>query len=302
MNLPDSLKRNRANRGFTDYDESIDYSKYIKYLYKLEVEVFSYCNRKCWFCPNSFVDRMSTNNYMPERTYLDLLEELRDHSFRGIISYSRYNEPFADDIIFTRMEQAKKIIPKVHLHANTNGDYLNKDKLLLAEKSGLKSLKIMLYGTSDDPSKQYTREEVLKVLEKTNRRCELKLKTVEDKTHKMTWVSQVGKMEVNVVAIDFKISGTDRGGTLDSLKREVRTRPCGMPMVDTFIDWNGNVMPCCNVRSDIKEHEWYIQGNINERSLVDCLFNKQACDFRQEMLTYAPKKGACSTCKTGRLN
>ena len=286
-------------KGFTHYDESIDYSEYIKLFRLIEVEVFSFCNRKCWFCPNSFIDRKSTNNYMPEETYLNLLKELEKNSFSGKISYCRYNEPFADDVIFTRIKQAKEIIPKTHLHTNTNGDYLNREKLLLAEKSGLRSMKIMLYGPSDDPSKEYTKEEVLRVLEKTNKRCQLKLKLAEDKPDKMRWTSRVGKMNINVVGRDFKVNGSDRGGALNSLKRKARTKPCMIPLQDTHIDWNGNAMPCCNVRSDIKEHEWYIQGNINERSLTDCLFNKHACDFRKEMLTHDPKKGACSTCDFG---
>ena len=38
----------------------------------IEIEIFSYCNRKCWFCPNSFVDRISHNHLMPEEKYLEI--------------------------------------------------------------------------------------------------------------------------------------------------------------------------------------------------------------------------------------
>ena len=31
----------------------------------VEIEVFSYCNRRCWFCPNATIDRISKNIYMP---------------------------------------------------------------------------------------------------------------------------------------------------------------------------------------------------------------------------------------------
>ena len=44
----------------------------------IEIETFSYCNRKCWFCPNSFVDRISDNKIMPEEVYLDLLSQLSE--------------------------------------------------------------------------------------------------------------------------------------------------------------------------------------------------------------------------------
>ena len=42
----------------------------------IEIELFSYCNRKCWFCPNSTIDRLSTNIVMEESDYLDILSQL----------------------------------------------------------------------------------------------------------------------------------------------------------------------------------------------------------------------------------
>ena len=55
-------------------------------------------------------------------------------------------------------------------------------------------------------------------------------------------------------------------------------------------------MPCCNLRSDIKEHESYILGNVNTQSLVSCLTNNHACSFREEMKKHGEKTGACKTC------
>ena len=36
----------------------------------VEVEVHSYCNRVCWFCPNSFIDRKTKTYYLNENLYL----------------------------------------------------------------------------------------------------------------------------------------------------------------------------------------------------------------------------------------
>ena len=47
----------------------------------IEIEVFSYCNRKCWFCPNSFIDRRTENLIMPEEKYLNILQQLKDMNF-----------------------------------------------------------------------------------------------------------------------------------------------------------------------------------------------------------------------------
>ena len=62
-----------------------------KNLKMIEIETFSYCNRKCWFCPNSFIDRISDNKIMPEDVYLDLIDQLAEVDYSGEITYSRYN-------------------------------------------------------------------------------------------------------------------------------------------------------------------------------------------------------------------
>ena len=62
----------------------------------VEVEVFSYCNRRCWFCPNSLIDRQSKTEYMSEELYLHILDQLAGADYRHMISYSRYNEPLAE--------------------------------------------------------------------------------------------------------------------------------------------------------------------------------------------------------------
>ena len=275
----------------THYREETDYSKYLKLFDLVQVEPFSFCNRTCWFCPNSFIDRRSTNNLMPEETYLKLLNELSEHDYSSRIDFGRYNEPFADDIIFKRIEQAAEIVPKSMPHTNTNGDYLNHEKIIEAEKSGLRTMFIQLY-----PSKEYSKEETLRVYEKTQKRCKLDMKMTIDELDWTQWDGSVGKMTILMYGRDFKTNGYDRGGTIESLKGKRRTDPCYAPLHSIYIDWNGSVMPCCHLRSDRKEHEEYIIGNINDSSLIDCLFNDHACSFRKEMITTELKKGACATC------
>ena len=61
----------------------------------IEIETFSYCNRKCWFCPNSTIDRHSGSTAMPEEMYLSIINQLSEIDYSGEITYSRYNEPLA---------------------------------------------------------------------------------------------------------------------------------------------------------------------------------------------------------------
>lgn len=64
---------------------------------KVEIEIQSYCNRKCGWCPNIEIDR-SFYHEMPEHIFLKILKELKDAGFadgegQAMISFSRYNEP-----------------------------------------------------------------------------------------------------------------------------------------------------------------------------------------------------------------
>ena len=257
----------------------------------IEIELFNYCNRTCWFCPNSFLDRKTSKEYMSEETYLRLLQELKENSFTGKISYSRYNEPFADSIFFERLKQAREIFPDGELHTNTNGDYLNPSILKTAEQSGLNSVNIQLY-----PQEEYNRKEIFQVYERLSTKCDISARLVVNRADRLEWHGKLDTMKVKFVGRNFEVNGTDRGGSLDRLRGKIRTKPCFRPSKDIYIDWNGNVMPCCNLRSDYSEHEWYILGNINHTSLVNCLFNDHAKSFREEMLTDCAKKGACRTC------
>src|SRR5262245_6641940 len=92
----------------------------------VEIEIFTYCNRACWFCPNSKIDRRSSNNYMDEALYLRILSELAEIDYCGIVNFNRYNEPLADRVILDRLRQARALLPKATLQTYTNGDYLTR--------------------------------------------------------------------------------------------------------------------------------------------------------------------------------
>lgn len=90
----------------------------------LELELHSYCNRQCDWCPNSYIDRKSTTTFLDNDVFNKLMHELKDKGFNGVISFSRYNEPFSkpkdlEESIFI----INSLLPKVKLVANTNGDY-----------------------------------------------------------------------------------------------------------------------------------------------------------------------------------
>jgi len=125
-----------------------------RYLFKrsierVEIEPFSYCNRVCWFCPNAKIDRRSTNKYMPEDLYLQIMTELSEINYCEQITFSRYNEPLSDRIILTRIRQARELLPRAFLQAHTNGDYLTRSLLDELRDAGLNRLRVQVYLGND---------------------------------------------------------------------------------------------------------------------------------------------------------
>lgn len=240
----------------------------IEMLRVVEIEINGFCNRKCPWCPNSKIDRKK-NNPMPFMTYMKVIRELKKHNFQGTISYSRNNEPFADFRQLRAYTLAAAImLPKVRLVTNTNGDFLTKTKILL---SGIDELSIMDYDC--------------KGMEK----CKQQL---------LDWKATITDVINNVIYADLngvKIAYCtdwpkntvleDKGGFLKkegALKNmefradlALRDYPCVDPAYFLAIDYDGSVMPCCQMRHDNPEHKDFILGNVAKDKIEDILQSKK---------------------------
>ena len=262
-------------------------------LHMVEIEVFSHCNRKCWFCPNSFIDRKSTNVEMPEKDYLKVLKELKNCRFSGTISYSRYNEPLSKEIIYTRLSQARKLLPKATLHTNTNGDYLQKDTIERLKQSGLNSLNIQCYlDEKESFSPELIKEKISQIASRINLEYDEVL-NAQDR-YEVKFRHEI--MDIRCYALNFKSMGTNRGGSVDKINAIDRQAPCFVPFNNLYIDYNGNVMPCCNLRSDNPEHKIFILGNIKKDSLKNIFSNKKLCTMRKMLSVYGKKMYPCNEC------
>ncbi|MGL4948808.1 MAG: SPASM domain-containing protein, partial [Anaeroplasmataceae bacterium] len=72
----------------------------------------------------------------------------------------------------------------------------------------------------------------------------------------------------------------NRGGAIDVNNVQTRTYSCNEPSHFIAIDYNVNVMPCCNLRSDFCKHEKYVLGNLNKDKMKDIVLS----DFRRQFL------------------
>ena len=264
----------------------------------LEIEVFSFCNRKCWFCSNAHIDRHSQNIRMLESLYSKIISNLKEISYSNCISYSRYNEPLADRIILDRIYEARTTLPDATLHLNTNGDYLNQKYLEELHKVGLRSLNIQVYLPNNV---EYSDQIASQYADTIMQRNDLPFHLVFEKTNEwLEYASKFKDMSIRLYARNFKLNGTDRGSIVTPLKKGtfIRHSPCLIPFHDMYIDYNGKVVPCCNLRSDWSEHAKYVLGDLNEdeETLFSIFSSPSIVAWRKSLISYGKKKPPCSSC------
>lgn len=276
-------------------DSSMAQSLFKQSVTMIEIEVFSHCNRRCWFCPNSKIDRMSGNTRMQESLYSSIIDQLAEIDFAGMVTYSRYNEPLSDRIILDRLREARGKLPGATLHANTNGDYLNPDYLAELYEAGMRSLNIQFYLQNEE---RYDHDRIHQRADQTLGRLGLPATlTVDDPGSWLEYRLTYRDMQLRAYGRNFELNGTNRGNQIDIRTDYVRTLPCLMPFWSVYIDFNGMMMLCCNVRSDIPEHADYA---IADLAVTGDIFlgyaGTRAAMLRRSLLTTEEKAGLCRSC------
>ena len=80
-------------------------------------------------------------------------------------------------------------------------------------------------------------------------------------------------MTVHIIARNFAYDGSSRGNVVPIAMDYTRTQRCLKPFDSMYVDYNGSVMICCNLRSDVKGHEIGYMGNAFDDKL-DNIFNQ----------------------------
>jgi radical SAM protein with 4Fe4S-binding SPASM domain len=259
------------------------------------LEIFTYCNRTCWFCPNSTIDRRSTNQYMDPRLYSRILSELAEIDYRGMIWYQRYNEPLADRVILDRIREARAVCPTAKPATFTNGDYLTREYLDELRDAGLKGILIMTYLGNED---RFDDDEMLKRMRAKATQLGLSCEfTLECPGVRYNAKLPYEGMEVLMQARNFESIGTDRGKLVD-VGPYVRTSWCSVVFSEVNVDWNGKVVPCCNLRSDAPEHRDYVIDDLSTgHSIFEAYASTTFAGWRKSLFNFDPKKAPCDTCR-----
>ena len=269
-----------------------------RYVEEIEVETTSYCNRRCRFCPNSFIDRRSEKNTMPDEVWQSILRGLNHLNYNGVFSWSRYSEPLSQPDIFDRIKAVKTAAPNCRIKINTNGDFLRKDTIEKLGACGVDYLFIDIYVNDDD---EYTAEVVTHYMKKLFKRIGKEVTPPVETSPEFSF--RIKDHEPSCVAIARNSSSllqaemSNRGGLIASSRVKTRQSPCFAPIKHLVIDWNGSVVPCCQMRSDAPEHATHVTSNLFETDLPGAYQSLYA--WRQQLVGFGDKSSPCNLCNIG---
>ena len=207
-----------------------------KNLKLIEIEIFSYCNRVCWFCPNSFIDRRSSNTEMQDVHYEKIINDLADIEYDGELTYSRYNEPLSHrDIFIKRVKQARQALPNAILRTNSNGDYVTRDYIEELNDVGFNQLWIQQYLGNNE---KYNHERVRKVMNMKVEKLGMLHTVITDiENCRLEYDLSYGNMTVHLRARNFELDGSSRGEAVPLAQGYVRTQKCMQVHNNMYIDY-----------------------------------------------------------------
>ncbi len=263
----------------------------------VELEPHAFCNRTCTFCPNSTIDRLTVKTTLDRALFESILRDLASVDYRHVLRFARYSEPMAHEHIFEMVAMARRALPKARIDIVTNGDYLKPDSIRRLRDAGLSVLRVSVYL---QPRVAWSAPAAREAIARVAKRAEL------EPVWGVTTETSVGatfpydRLPIIVFSHNFDEIGYDRGQLVSSLvdREYVRRSPCFLVFSNFTVDFDGKVMPCCNLRGDHPQHREFVLGDLaRKESIFDVYASPRFTEWRRGLATVGDKGYPCATCK-----
>tara|TARA_Y100000114_G_C11747656_1_gene322511 strand:- start:687 stop:1535 length:849 start_codon:yes stop_codon:yes gene_type:complete len=235
----------------------------------VELNVNELCNRTCIFCPRHDPKIYPNQNlHMSLELAGEIANQLKEINFDGIVNISGTGEA-------TLTKHLPDIVKKfgdvgIHIELVTNGDKLKPKSIESLYNSGLQQMVVSMY---DGPEQI----EYFKNLFKESNVGD-NYYTLRDR-----WYDEEE---------DYGLLYTNRAGSMGDKLLSPHERPCYYTHYASYIDWNGDVLLCCQDMYNRTE----IFGNVLEKKLVDIWLDKKLNDFRKKLVDGKRTMTPCDNC------
>ena len=218
----------------------------------LAIEINSFCNRKCPWCPNH-TNRRGVE-YLDDAVFYKVVDELREMKFEGKITFNLFNEPLLNRRILVFIEYIRKNIPSCFIYLNTNGDMLKLDFWRALRIRGLDSANVSQYDGRINENIQ----EILTELDAEEKK----------RFHVRLFPSQKNRL-------------SDWAGLVPS-DRNVKkplTKSCDRPFYQLCVDYRGRVVLCCH-----DYFSWITIGNAGREPIAELWDHEVFRYYRTKLL------------------
>lgn len=262
---------------------------------RVEIETHAKCNRVCSFCPNAIIDRRLNQTLTPTAILDRIFEQLGSIDYTGQIVVARYSEPLTNlPYLYDCLSRARSAVPHAELGITTNTDYLKRSVLDELHKVGLNTLYMSIYLRDHE---QWTIELARSYTERLAKKLGVQVLTHVETAKNILATYEYKGMSLRSTCHNWASWGNDRGGSLEQYKTGDRLGPCRDPFETFVVDYNGSVMPCCAVRSDLPIHQDSVAGDLSApgANIFD-IYTGQLSHWRRGLVGFGKKEFPCVTC------
>ncbi len=254
----------------------------------MQIEITNQCNYRCVMCPfhgKSIPETRRAIGFMPLDRFDNALEQFRDLGGAFVIPQGA-GESFLHPDVLPMIELIKR---KYRLKAglNTNGSVLDETRMKTMLKLGIDEFGFSIDANSRETFQTITGSDDLAMLEDKVRtfvamRNSMGLKKpwirvllVDQAENNDEIDDYVSKWTGIVDETIIQAERTGLGRTLKNGRSEPR-RACAHLFDTVFVEWNGNVVVCCE--------DWAsntVQGNIFEHSMGAIWYGQSMLEYRK---------------------
>jgi radical SAM protein with 4Fe4S-binding SPASM domain len=265
----DKLYSNKINKSLSKLNR--------RYPLGVDIGTTNLCNASCIMCPHSKLKKMGTMDMKLYKKIIDNCAKLKIN----MITLSFFGEPFLDKTIIEKIKYAKSKGMAVAFYSNAS--LLNEKFAKEIIEAKLDGITISFDGATKETYEKirvHLKFDVVKnnILNLIKKRKEMKsdkpkinLVLVELEENKKEikqfyneWKSKVNS--INIINMRNWANDIQKEGTKESFhfNKKIKRRPCALIWLKMVVDWNGDVVLCC----DDWNHST-ILGNLKNQTIEE---------------------------------
>lgn len=278
-----SYENEHLNNRISRYDinsKAASFTTTLKGLAIIVLNITELCTRKCSFCPRGNPEIYPNQNiHMTKETAFLISQKCKLDGYTGDIHISGFGEPLLNRSILDILANLRANLPNNHIILTTNGDRLTIDYMKSLYQSGVNFITVSCYEES-----LYSKFEKMF--------SDVGVSKESFKIRKL-WFTE------NENTSEFIDRNTfhNAGGTLSGITNEkVKNNPCYFPFYKMMVDWNGDVLLCCE--------DWLRKagtfGNLTKDGLGEVWHGQKFNEIRRGLLN--KNRGCNNACKNCSIN